>query len=103
MLTASTTGCGQSTPEPSGEAAGFPVAIDSCGPDVTFTEPPTRAAATDVNMAEMMLALDLGAAPTKVFVYDSGEAASTSLPMRRRAGTTTPGRTWSRASPSASS
>ncbi len=40
-------------------ALAFPVTVQSCGREVTFTEAPTRAIANDVNLIEMMLALGL--------------------------------------------
>ncbi len=40
-------------------ALAFPVTVQSCGRQVTFTEAPTRAIANDVNLIEMMLALGL--------------------------------------------
>ncbi|MCL6708277.1 ABC transporter substrate-binding protein [Pseudomonas sp. R2.Fl] len=40
-------------------ASGFPVTVKSCGRDVTFEAAPTRAISQDVNLTEMMLALDL--------------------------------------------
>lgn len=40
-------------------AAGFPVTVESCGREVTFTEAPTRAVSQDVNLTSMMVALGL--------------------------------------------
>jgi iron complex transport system substrate-binding protein len=40
-------------------ALAFPVTIQSCGREVTFSKAPTRAIANDVNLIEMMLALGL--------------------------------------------
>jgi iron complex transport system substrate-binding protein len=40
-------------------AAAFPVTVNSCNRDVTFTEAPKRAVSNDVNLTEMMLALKL--------------------------------------------
>lgn len=40
-------------------ASDFPVTVRSCDRDVTFEAPPARAVANDVNLVEMMLALDL--------------------------------------------
>lgn len=40
-------------------ALAFPVTVQSCGREVTFTKAPTRAIANDVNLIEMMLALGL--------------------------------------------
>ena len=42
------------------DIASYPVTVESCGHSATFDEAPTRAVATDVNMVEDMLALDLG-------------------------------------------
>ena len=40
-------------------ASGFPVTVKSCDRDVTFDAAPTRAVSNDVNLTEMLLALDL--------------------------------------------
>jgi iron complex transport system substrate-binding protein len=40
-------------------ALAFPVTVQSCNRQVTFDAPPARAIANDVNLIEMMLALDL--------------------------------------------
>ncbi|SEP98106.1 iron complex transport system substrate-binding protein [Devosia sp. YR412] len=40
-------------------AAGYPVTVKSCDRDVTFEASPQRAISNDVNLTEMMLALDL--------------------------------------------
>lgn len=40
-------------------ASGFPVTVRSCDRDVTFDAPPARAVSNDVNLTEMMLALEL--------------------------------------------
>lgn len=44
---------------PSAVAAGYPVTIQSCDREVTFDAAPQRAISNDVNLTEMMLALDL--------------------------------------------
>lgn len=60
-LAAFTTACGTSDSAAGGdETAGFPVTVSTCGHSATFQAPPKRAVATDVNMTEDMLALDLG-------------------------------------------
>jgi ABC-type Fe3+-hydroxamate transport system substrate-binding protein len=60
-LVAFATACGGSSDSTQGgDAAGFPVTVSTCGHSATFDEPPKRAVATDVNMIEAMLALDLG-------------------------------------------
>lgn len=40
-------------------AAGYPVTVNSCDREVTFEASPQRAISNDVNLTEMMLALDL--------------------------------------------
>lgn len=40
-------------------ASGFPVTVKSCGRDVTFEQAPSRAISQDINLTEMMLALEL--------------------------------------------
>ena len=40
-------------------AAGYPVTVQSCNREVTFEAAPQRAVSNDVNLTEMMLALDL--------------------------------------------
>src|SRR5215217_7231312 len=40
-------------------AAGYPATVKSCNRDVTFEAAPQRAISNDVNLTEMMLALDL--------------------------------------------
>jgi iron complex transport system substrate-binding protein len=60
VLAASATACGSSDSKQSNGATGFPVTVSSCGHSATFNAPPKRAVATDVNMTEDMLALDLG-------------------------------------------
>ncbi|MBR0556545.1 ABC transporter substrate-binding protein [Ciceribacter sp. L1K23] len=40
-------------------ASGFPVTVKSCDREVTFEEAPKRAISQDVNLTDMMLALDL--------------------------------------------
>jgi len=42
-----------------GMALAFPVTVQSCDRQVTFNEPPQRAVSNDVNLTEMMLALEL--------------------------------------------
>ena len=45
---------------PSAQAqTGFPVTVDSCGSPVTFDAPPTRAVVHDLNMSEIVFALEL--------------------------------------------
>ncbi|HWI71449.1 MAG TPA: ABC transporter substrate-binding protein [Baekduia sp.] len=60
-LAALTTACGSSdSTADANDASGFPVTVSTCGHSATFQAPPKRAVATDVNMTEDMLALDLG-------------------------------------------
>jgi iron complex transport system substrate-binding protein len=40
-------------------ASGFPVTVKSCNREITFDTAPARAVSNDVNLTEMMLALDL--------------------------------------------
>lgn len=40
-------------------AADFPVTVESCGQPLTFTKAPSRAVINDLNMSEMIFALDL--------------------------------------------
>ena len=40
-------------------ALAFPVTVDSCGTPLTFDAPPRRAVIQDINMSEMVFALDL--------------------------------------------
>ena len=40
-------------------AAAFPVTVESCGKPLTFEAPPQRAVVHDINMAEIMFALEL--------------------------------------------
>lgn len=54
-----TEGATSGTEEPN-DVASYPVTVSSCGHSATFNEAPKRAVATDVNMVEDMLALDLG-------------------------------------------
>lgn len=42
-----------------GPAAAFPVTVESCGKPLTFEAPPQRAVVHDINMAEIMFALEL--------------------------------------------
>jgi iron complex transport system substrate-binding protein len=44
---------------PAAQASGFPVTVTSCDRKVTFDKAPQHAVSQDVNMTEMMLALDL--------------------------------------------
>jgi iron complex transport system substrate-binding protein len=66
LLTAALAACGTESPPNGGaagnapETAGYePVTVESCGEKTTYTEPPERAVANDINMTEIMLALGL--------------------------------------------
>jgi iron complex transport system substrate-binding protein len=73
VLAVTTIGCGDSSSDSAqgSGAANFPLTISSCGQNVIFAQPPKRAATTDVNMTEMMLALDLGS-PVMVGTFGVG-------------------------------
>jgi iron complex transport system substrate-binding protein len=55
-----TSACAGSPPAANPAAtSGFPVTVTSCARDTTYAEAPKKAVANDINMVEMMLALDL--------------------------------------------
>lgn len=53
------TACGAEVDDTERTAAGFPVTVTNCGQELTFTAPPQRTVANDINITEMMFALGL--------------------------------------------
>src|SRR5699024_12437399 len=53
------TACGAEVDDTERTADGFPVTVTNCGEQLTFTAPPQRTVANDINITEIMFALGL--------------------------------------------